>query len=246
METNSISFITACMGRLHHLEQTMPKNIRIAAASGVPVEFILLNYHSPDGMEDWVRGQWMAQIESGIVTYLRTDTPTFFHHAQARNVAAMLTSGAVICNLDADNYLTTGYIDKLANLRLGNYLHFDQFVPGTFGRLGLFRHDFFRLRGYNELLEGWGYEDKDLIDRAQAMGLTADFADISPADVIKHPNEDRSLHLPERLKDTISTWQKNRKMSEELIAAGKISSNPEGWGKALVTVNFGETRWVGE
>ena len=49
-----ISFATVCMNRLHHIRQTLPKNIA-DNSDYENVEFILLDYNSSDGLEEWVK-----------------------------------------------------------------------------------------------------------------------------------------------------------------------------------------------
>jgi hypothetical protein len=42
-----LSFFTVCMGRLHHLQQTLMKNLAWNA-DHPSLEFVLLDYSSPD------------------------------------------------------------------------------------------------------------------------------------------------------------------------------------------------------
>ena len=61
-----ISFCTACMGRAHHLKRTVPKNLR--DNSDYPqVEFVLLNYGSPDDMHEWVGKNLGREMAEGTV-----------------------------------------------------------------------------------------------------------------------------------------------------------------------------------
>jgi len=53
------------MNRLYHLQETLPKNIK---DNYLPddVEFVLLDYHSSDGLEEWVRSEMQTYIDNGI------------------------------------------------------------------------------------------------------------------------------------------------------------------------------------
>ena len=72
-----ISLCTACMGRLHDLKQTLPKNIE-DNRDYPNVEFVILDYNSDDGLEDWMRRNMMEHIESGLVSYYHTTEPEYF------------------------------------------------------------------------------------------------------------------------------------------------------------------------
>ena len=60
-----ISFIIACMGRLHHLAQTLPKNINWNV-DYPNLEFILLDYNSSDGLAEWINKYMIKLLKSGI------------------------------------------------------------------------------------------------------------------------------------------------------------------------------------
>ena len=71
-----ISFCIPCMGRLHHLQETLPKNIE--ESSSYDAEFIVLDYNSSDGLERWMKGNMMSHIKSGKVVYYKTIEPKYF------------------------------------------------------------------------------------------------------------------------------------------------------------------------
>ena len=49
-----ISFCITCMNRLEYLRKTLERNILDNLLEG-QVEFVLLDYHSTDGLPEWVR-----------------------------------------------------------------------------------------------------------------------------------------------------------------------------------------------
>src|SRR5688572_31144005 len=104
----TISFCTTCMGRIHDLAQTLPRNM--ADNADYPaLEFVLLDYHSRDGLEQWVKDHLMPHIESGRLVYARTVEPEWYEMAHSRNVAFKLASGQIVCNVDADNWTGPGF-----------------------------------------------------------------------------------------------------------------------------------------
>ena len=102
-----ISFCTTCKGRLEHLKQTLPANIE--ACKGYPnTEFVILDYDSRDGLEQWIKDNFQEEIKSGLVRYAKLDGATDFKMAHAKNMVHRLATGDVLCNVDADNFLASG------------------------------------------------------------------------------------------------------------------------------------------
>ncbi len=199
------------MGRLHHLKETLPVNIRDNTRPGDPeVEFVIVNYNSPDGLEDWIKSDpemnaWMRQ---GIITYAKYKDASHFRHAHAKNMAHRLASGNIVCNLDADNFTGPGFASFIAQKMSpdphASVLHADfRFLQGIsikdagfFGRIALSRENFMRMGGYDESFRGWGGEDNNMIVRAFSFGLKSAKID-NPAflRIISHEHEERLQHI---------------------------------------------------
>ena len=175
-----ISFCTVCMGRLDHLQQTLPKNM--ADNADYPdLEFALLDYHSPDGLEDWVKTEMREHLDSGRLVYYRTTEPEHFHSAHARNAVFRLATGELLCNIDADQYAGRGfaeYVDGEFSDGDRSFLIPDvdgrhgKCAPDVVGRVCVRRADFLRIGGYDEAMSIYGWEDVDLYSRLQRSGLT--------------------------------------------------------------------------
>ena len=66
-----ISFCITCMNRLKHLQETLEKNIDNFLVD--EVEFVVLDYNSQDGLEEWIAQSMMKYIGDGcILVYYRT------------------------------------------------------------------------------------------------------------------------------------------------------------------------------
>jgi hypothetical protein len=184
------------MNRLHHLKETLLKNIEDNISYG-KLEFILLDYNSSDGLEEWVKSKLAKYIDNGILKYHRTSEPKSFHRSHSRNVAMKLGSGDIVCNLDADNFLGNDFAHFI------NY-HFsfnnNIFLcsgnsDGSYGKVCLKKDDFISIRGYDEKMSGWGYEDDDLYDRIEDLGKTKiQFKNKSFTEFINHEIEDSFLN----------------------------------------------------
>ena len=77
MKKYKISFCTSCTGRLHHLKETFLSNLNNNIDYG-DIEFVLLNWNSRDGMNDWVQQNLGEYITDCVVTDLHTkQAPNF-------------------------------------------------------------------------------------------------------------------------------------------------------------------------
>ena len=64
------------------------------------LEFVLLDYNSQDGMEEWVKENLSQHISSGKVSYYKTFEPSSFKHSHAKNLALKLASNNIVCSID--------------------------------------------------------------------------------------------------------------------------------------------------
>lgn len=192
MNKLKISFITVCMNRIEHLQSTLIKNIEDNISYG-DVEFILLNYNSSDGLEDWAKSELKKYIDNGVLKYYHTNEPSSFHRSHSRNIALKLSSGDIVCNVDADNYLGKDfafYINFEFSFNQNIFLT-SGVRDGSYGRICAKKDDLLRLGGYDEKMSGWGYEDDDLYDRLSLMGKERkEFINKVFTKIIEHDIED--------------------------------------------------------
>jgi glycosyltransferase involved in cell wall biosynthesis len=172
---NRISFCTVSMNRVHHIKKTLLINL-MDNAGYHNCEFVLLDYNSSDGLEDFVKEQLKEYIISGRLKYYRTNVPAYFHRAHALNTAFKLSSGDVVCNVDADNYTGKGfaaYINDVFNHQQDIFLTVDleKYGADVCGRVCMKRKDFFRIGGYDETMDCWGHDDDDIKNRLSKAGL---------------------------------------------------------------------------
>lgn len=174
---NKISFCTVCMNRIHHLQQTLPQNIA-DNLNYTNVEFVVLDYNSSDGLEEWIKEEMSEHINSGILKYYKTTEPEYFDRSHSRNVLFKLATGDVICNLDADNYTGNGfasYINDIFSTQENIYLVADTkkrfyFLRNAFGRFCVKKSDVMSLRGLDEKMKSYGSETVDFYERLEMAG----------------------------------------------------------------------------
>lgn len=225
------------MGRRHHLEQAYRRNIEAVVNHG-DVEFVLLDYNSPDDLAAWVKTELSSWVAGGIVRYFRTTEPAHFHMAHAKNVAHRLATGDILINLDADNWFPQGFAEEVTRIFadgarvIGRFIGFHR---GCSGRVALRREDFSALGGYDEQLRGWGYEDQDLISRARASGLKEECFSSIYANALQHSDAERLRYYSDAARKKNITG--NEAQSKANIAGGRLVANRGiAWGQVKIDV----------
>lgn len=222
------------MGRLHHLRQTLPQNIE-ENSNYENIEFLVLDYNSPDGLEAWVENN-LPRLPN--LVYFRERSALRWRMPHAKNMAHLLATGEVVCNLDADNLTGKGYALKLAeHFALPSPKIVTHVLGGGFGgRIAIRKEDFLALRGYDEELGwGWGCEDDDLKGRAEAGGLTTEKLWIPGDWSIVHENSERIKYMPEWT-SVEEAHSRQGEIFQKRNPGGII--NPEGYGKGIVYRGF--------
>lgn len=275
MQENTVflSFCITCKGRLHHLQQTLIPNIELLN-SFPQVEIVLLNYNSPDGLDEWIYENFPKEISQGKLSYYKTERPLMFDMSHAKNVAHRLGRGRVLCNCDADNFLTSKYVGMiLSRYRYLKYQTFMHQYLGFFGPtlskwLNLHQHRVFQFRGssddlygrialeanalkslsgYNERLKGWGTDDVDLLERARGLGYAVNILELdgSYGWSIQHSNAERVQFQEER--NLQKQWDENELIHLETIKAKDYVSNGNSWGvEPILIKNFTESLSLAE
>jgi glycosyltransferase involved in cell wall biosynthesis len=240
-EEYKISFCIPCMNRIDHLMETLPVNIE--DNKDYPnVEFVLLDYNSSDGLEEWVKKEMMKHIESGVLVYYRTEEPKFFHMSHSKNVSHKLATGKIVCNLDADNFTTPGFARYIYN-ELKNRdckIIFAKGASKLFGKLAIFKDDFINeLNGYDEMMQNYGYEDRDLYERAKDRFFDVIFYGDKRFKRIEHSMEESTQNF--RCKNTLASSEINKSIFKWHMDIRQTQVNiGKSWGVAKVIKNFNE------
>lgn len=190
------------MNRLHHIKQTLPKNIENTQEYD-SAEFVLLDYSSTDGLLEWVENNMITYLNSGRLKYYRIEGKKIFERSRSRNLAISLAQGKYVCSVDADNYIGKGFADYVVSTLEKNknaYLVSDvhqrfYFLRNTFGRFCVRKEDFEAIGGLDESMKGYGAEIMDLYTRFEACGLQEKvIEDISFLNSISHDDDERVKH----------------------------------------------------
>lgn len=177
----AIVFCTTCKGRLQHIEQTLPANLHDNA--GYPnCKFVLLNYNSPDRLNDYLIQNHLQAIISGRLMVYSFPEPGPFRMAHAKNMAhrlGMREGGDILVNLDADNFTGPGFAEWIAKQfqEPGVFLWAkmithgeDRLARGISGRIAVSSQAFIKAGGYDEKYSTWSPDDKDFNARLRRLG----------------------------------------------------------------------------
>lgn len=172
-----LSFCITCKNRFHQISKTLPYNLRDNKDNQNDIEFVLLDFKSTDGLEDWIVDNFKEELKSGYLRYILSDELPNWHTSVAKNIAHKHASGDILVNLDADNY--TGRSGGMFIIKQfekhGDSLLLHQFSgeygDGSCGRIGVLKYHFDKIGGYDESLFAVGADDIDLIGRLAMYGL---------------------------------------------------------------------------
>ena len=180
MKTTGLSVITVCMNRQHHLQATAFR----VAESVHHQEHLVLDWSSREPLRrDQLPNDSRIRLE-------RVEGESTWNLCRAYNVAAKLAHGDVLLKLDADCW--PEHIDPALHLKTVSDVCW--FGSGSDGRLGQFlmsRAAFEAVGGFNELLVGYGFDDKDLKARLKSFGFVIQLLPEASIGVIPHSIHER-------------------------------------------------------
>lgn len=198
-----ISFCIVCMNRLHQLSQTLVQNI-MDNEDYPELEFVVLDYNSNDGMAEWIKENVNEFIGNGRLQYYRTNEPLSFSHSHSKNLAFNLASGDIVCSINADHYTGNGfahYVNEMFNengncvlTTIDRHKTKKGFHPpkDVFGKVCVKKGDFLKVKGFDERMNRYGFEDLDFINRLELIGLKRLIIDdFKYLEFISHTDEER-------------------------------------------------------
>lgn len=234
----TVSIITRCKGRKAALTRTLP----FMLAQNYPyIEVIVVNYDSPDDLHTWLTTEHQRVIEVGKLVEVFVPNKPHFHHAHSRNVGLKAAIGDWVFFLDADcqpnTRLVTHIFDRLKGLE-NIFAGIGSPPRGRAGTLFAKREDLLKIGGYNEELEGWGYEDGDIKDRLFEAGK--EMYSFLPKLVgeIRHTDHERWVHMapPYNKTDKSANWRgiergnNYARSQNNIIKNGPIANKDKEWG----------------
>lgn len=146
-----ITAVTTCMGRLDHLETTLPLMLEDFE------HVIVVDWSCPQNSGDWAEKQGAEVV--------RVYDQRYFHMARSRNIGATRVKTRSVCFIDADTMIMGGVrteVSRLLNLStmvVAARTSQNADISSLVGFLAVDIGQFWGVGGYNENLEGYGLED---------------------------------------------------------------------------------------
>ena len=218
------SLIITCKGRRSQLQRTIP--LHLEHAPYFPYEIIVVDYGCPGEAFEWVQ-----QLNHPNVWSIRVkDNVEYFNLSRARNCGAGVATGQFLCFSDADVYPRGPWLQTMVKATevTGVAMARPKWKRGGCGICCLPADVYRAIRGHDETLEGWGWEDIDLKGRAAVVGAIV-FYDAKLLGVIKHSRKSSvQFYKEKRLKRGFPiTNGINKKKSRRR----KGLPNPQGFGQ---------------
>ena len=160
-----ISWCIPCHNRTYDLKKTLPLTIQ-AANQSPPVEIVVLNYNSQDDLAKYYAQTTQAHFNccDGVtLTYEKYTGRDHYHMAHAQNLSMLAGSGKYLVNAAADLVLTIDFFKVIREL----------LAPGDVVWMSSKRHgwpvirrdEFIDAGGFDERMEYYGKNDRDIICR---------------------------------------------------------------------------------
>lgn len=176
-----ISFCVPIHNRLHDLKRTLPY-LKNAAQASPPVEIVILDYNSTDGLEDYLN-------DIPGIKYYRYDKRSYFHKAHAFNLAILSSKGEYFILLGSDAYPKQAYL-HIIRQRIAEGCIWMR-AKELCGIICCQKKEFISTGGYDERFEFYGPEDRDLELRLQRRGEKFGLIPSGLMRVIPTSNEDK-------------------------------------------------------
>lgn len=225
-----LSFCTTCMNRVEYLKETLPKNIELI--SKYNYELVLVNYDSKDDLHEYIINNYKEYIDNNIINYIKIENKFFFNRFHAKNIAHRYSSGDVLINLDADNFINEKIISTI-NDYYNKDINYVLQCGYNEGFIVMSRDNFFKLGGYNEEMKNYGFEDTDLVFRAYyLLNLPFIYLEQGLVVFIEQPDEIRFSNMENEVKTKLSEYNINiHKHYMDLKISNPNLYNKIEWGK---------------
>lgn len=188
-----VSVIIPCKKRLAHLKKTFPNVLR---QSHRDLDIIVVDYMCPQGTSNYIERVKDYRVQL-VKAKVGADD---WNLSASRNLGYRYAKGEVLLFIDADSIIDKRFIsDCLSKLKEGSFLCGNQQIPyQACGCCMVYKSDFEKVKGYNEVVEGWGSEDFNFYNRLEAIGLKNEKFNYSYIKNIPHSDSIRNEYHGKR------------------------------------------------
>ncbi len=149
LEAPRVALCVHVKNRLWQVRHVLPINLCHLWRSRAWAKFVLVDFGSQDGLEDFVLRTCMAAMDVGLLRFFTAPPQAIFHTAVTKNVAHraaidtfVLGDHDILVNCDADNLLGPGFADHVRQMFMDqpkSLVHYfsGDWDAGTYGRIPL-------------------------------------------------------------------------------------------------------------
>jgi hypothetical protein len=163
-----ISMCIADKGRTHYLKAVMPMILKSINASP-PVELVIVNYDSPDDLDEYVKTIPEQLVPGNKLNYTKLENKPYFHMAHARNITIKQSTGDYLLVSGTELYPKEMFLPYVREAINNGALYLNYGDIGAF--MVIERNLILELGGYDERFEFYGPEDKDFCSRVLRKGI---------------------------------------------------------------------------
>ncbi|NEP77964.1 MAG: glycosyltransferase [Okeania sp. SIO3B3] len=208
------------MNRNSNLAQALPTWLKAPEID----EIIVLDWSSREPVKNIV-----DRYKDERITLARVENQERWIAARAFNLAARLTTRTKMVKMDADTKISPDFF-RVHQLKPGTFMTGNwrkarnENQKHLYGITYVYRADFFKINGFNEYLEVYGWADSDLFERLEGVGLKQVDFNIEKLSHIQHEGRvknQKSLLGKNTIKDDVAAIfgiQRNRFLCKNLPA----------------------------
>lgn len=169
------------MNRLHHLKMTLRRNIT-DNEDYENIEFVLLDYSSTDNLKEWVYINFREELIFKKIVFIGCPGKIIFSHSHSKNIAFKMATGDIVCSINADHFTGKGFASfvnrefqfnkNIVLTTIDQHKTERKFLPAkdVLGKVCVLKKDFINIRGFDESMTTYGFEDWDLVSRLEILG----------------------------------------------------------------------------
>lgn len=219
MATKTFGIVSACMNRDAMLRVSLQSWIGNPLIS----EIIIVDWSSKKPIT------WAESFDSRVKV-IRISNQKFFHLSKAINAGISASTAEFIMKMDVD-YILNPYTNLVEILQTAlteeDFMVCSGWIGDGAGTGALFlkptngflcapKKSFLKAKGYNEDLQGWGFDDDDMINNLKKLGLKQKVLRLSNGLFIYHnPHTvDKRVENYEN-KNPRDSWKKNKAISDK-------------------------------
>ena len=221
MAIKKFTIVSACMNRSPMLRVSLQSWIGNPSVS----EIIIVDWSSKDPL------LWAKSLDPRV-NILRINNQKFFNKGKALNTGIQASTGNFVIQMDVD-YILNPYKNLVEVLQktlteedflvcsgwMGDGAGTGApFLKPTNGFLCAPKKRLLEAGGYNENLQGWGYDDDDIIYKLKKLGLNQKILRLSGGKFIYHnphgPEKRAENYANKNLRDS---WERNKAISEKSL-----------------------------